>query len=349
MGGDAMIPGFKLRPLLQAPWLLLAFLLAALPGAAQEELAALRKGLAGKDSITVVVTDSGLGGLSVVAGVERRASRSRAFRKVRLVFVNAIPNARRGYNKMAPAEKAAVFHEALQVMQRRFRPDAILIACNTLSVVYPETRFARSASVPVIGIVGLGVDLLAEALTRRPDSIAMIYGTETTIESGAHREGLLKRGIPAGRIVTVPCPDLAGKIQNDAASTEVKTAVAGFVRAGMAALPPDPHLVVGLCCTHYGYSSALFARSAQEAGAGPVEVLNPNDRMSDLLFLGSRERPHSEAITRVAVYSRAELNPGAKQNIADLVRAESPKTAAALLAYTYDPGLWPEPAAVPVR
>jgi len=42
--------------------------------------------------------------------------------------------------------------------------------------------------------------------------------------------------------------------------------------------------VVGLCCTHYGYSSSLFSVSTLKAGAAAVEVLNPNDRMSASLF-----------------------------------------------------------------
>jgi glutamate racemase len=329
---------------LGAIWLAIVLLIPSPSLRSQDDVAALQKSLKSKASVTIVVTDSGLGGLSVVAGIEKRCRSSRTFKKVRLVFVNAMPTAKKGYNKMTPAEKVSVFNDALGAMNRRFKPDAILIACNTLSVVYPDTPFARTAAIPVVGIVGLGIDMIAEALGRAPKGIAVIYGTETTIESNSHRDGLLKRGILPERIVSVPCSGLAIKIQNDVNSEAVKTAIAGFVRDGMAALPtPGPRVVVGLCCTHYGYSSTLFSSCTVEAGASAVEILNPNDRMSELLFKGRPKRTYPLVKTSVDVYSRGELSVEARKNIADLVRPASLKTAEALLGYTHDPELWPYP------
>lgn len=327
-----------------AIWLVVGFLLALLPLRAQEDISALRKRLEAKASVTILVTDSGLGGLSVVAGIEERARASRTFRKVRLVFVNAMPTAKKGYNKMTPEEKVSVFNDALKAMATRFKPDAILIACNTLSVVYPDTPFARTTKVPIVGIVGLGIDMIAESLVRTPKSVAMIYGTETTIESNAYRDGLVKKGIPLERIVSVPCSGLAIKIQNDAASEAVKVAISGFVRSGMTTrTTPDAKVVVGLCCTHYGYSSTLFSTSTLEAGAAAVELVDPNIRMSALLFRPKPTRRYPLVTTSVEVFSRGELLPEARGNIADLVRPASPKTAEALLGYTLDPELWPYP------
>lgn len=62
--------------------------------------------LAQKDTITVLVTDSGLGGLSVCADIEARARRSGLYRQIRIIFANALPESNRGYNKMkTTAEK----------------------------------------------------------------------------------------------------------------------------------------------------------------------------------------------------------------------------------------------------
>jgi hypothetical protein len=80
-----------------------------------------------------------------------------------------------------------------------------------------------------------------------------------------------------------------------------------------------------------------------EAGASAVEILNPNDRMSELLFKGRPKRTYPLVKTSVDVYSRGELSVEARKNIADLVRPASLKTAEALLGYTHDPELWPYP------
>lgn len=320
----------------------LCLLAAGLALAAQEDLAALRKRLRGRTDLTLLVTDSGLGGVSVAAGIEARARALGTHRRLKIVFVNAMPTAKKGYNKMEPDEKVDVFQAALEAMRRRYRPDAILIACNTLSVVYPQTPFARKAPIPVVGIVGLGVDQLAEALARQPEAVATVYGTETTVESDAHRQGLLARGIPPERIRTVACPGLAGKIQNDAASAKVKEAIEGFVKGALPG-PPPPAAVVGLCCTHYGYSSPLWTASTQAAGTAQVVLVNPNERMCELPFTGLKQHRFRRPATSVLVASRAELSPEARANIAALVRAESPATAEALMNYVHVPELWPYP------
>ena len=55
---------------------------AAEPGARPEWLPALLE----KESITIVITDSGLGGLSVVADAAEKFSQHAAFKRVNLVF-----------------------------------------------------------------------------------------------------------------------------------------------------------------------------------------------------------------------------------------------------------------------
>src|SRR5512136_624733 len=97
----------------------------------------------------IVITDSGLGGLSICTDLERRLRASQAGRKIDLIYVNAWPDAGYGYNDLPnPAARAAVLDKALAAMMG-FRPGLILIACNTLSVLYELTAFAKPAPVPV--------------------------------------------------------------------------------------------------------------------------------------------------------------------------------------------------------
>lgn len=55
------------------------------------------------------------------------------------------------------AERVRVFDRALGAMLR-FQPDRILIACNTLSALYPKTPFSKHSPVPVTDIIDFGVE-----------------------------------------------------------------------------------------------------------------------------------------------------------------------------------------------
>ena len=100
-----------------------------------------------KPDVTIVVTDSGLGGLSVAADLAARLPASGIVQSARIVFVNAEPDAAFGYNDLKnDADKVRIFDGALSAMEARYKPDLILIACNTLSVVWPGTSTRRRAA-----------------------------------------------------------------------------------------------------------------------------------------------------------------------------------------------------------
>ena len=148
-----------------------------------------------KKEVTILITDSGLGGISICAEIARELSRKHIFEKVNLVYFNAWPEQNRGYNRLKnTAERIYVFDNALQGMMR-FKPDFIMIACNTLSVLYHRTEFSRSVDIPVVDIVGFGVDMMVERLQTSSTDQAVILGTVTTIESHVHRDHLVQRGI----------------------------------------------------------------------------------------------------------------------------------------------------------
>jgi len=297
--------------------------------------------IAGRGSVSVLVTDSGLGGLSVAAEIERYARETADSRLLRVVFANALPEAQRGYNTMGSAEvKVRVFAAALAGMTRAFLPDVVLVACNTLSVLLPRIR--RATDVPVLGIVELGVGALEERLRAVRDSTAIIFGTETTVAAGAHRSMLVGRGIEEERIVTQACPRLASEIESDAASDRVAAMIDRFAAEAMARITRQGDAVVaGLCCTHYGYCAGQFLEALRRNGAHRCEVVNPNQRMARVLFPEVGTSDGAGGGVSIRVVSRAEISDAEVRSIAALIDATSAATAAALRAYERRRGLFP--------
>src|SRR5512142_487666 len=116
------------------------------------------------EDVHLLITDSGVGGLSVCAGVESELRQSTTVASARITYFNAWPDEVNGYNDLPEiAARATVFDRALASMAA-LRPDRIVIACNTLSVVYDATAFQRDPAVPVLGIVDAGVEMFYEAL-----------------------------------------------------------------------------------------------------------------------------------------------------------------------------------------
>ncbi len=104
-------------------------------------------------NVRIVITDSGLGGLSVLAELERRLRENPIFESTELIFFNSLYSSSYGYNSMMDlSEKAIVFNNALNSIEENYKPDIILVACNTLSIVYPHTNYAQNPKTEVRGL-----------------------------------------------------------------------------------------------------------------------------------------------------------------------------------------------------
>src|SRR5258705_3751831 len=213
----------------------------------------------------ILITDSGVGGLSVVAYAERFVRTQGFTEPVRLTFANAAPENDYGYNSMpSRAVKLETFDRFLRSVTGRFAPDMIYVACNTLSVLLPDV------TVPAKGIIETGVRRLLDALDSR--SIAIIFATQTTIDAGTYPRLLQERGIDASRIVSQACPGLADTISEDREGRKAEAEIRRWVGEAVAKMPRrDAPVVACLACTHYGYRKEMFA-----AALGDATVLNPN-------------------------------------------------------------------------
>lgn len=288
----------------------------------------------------IVITDSGVGGLSVCAYAERLVRTHGSSEPVRLTFANAAPANDFGYNSMPSREaKLEKFDRFLTSVNERYEPNLIYVACNTLSVLLPDTPFFAKALTPVKGIVETASDLLLRELDAHPESIALIFGTQTTIDAETYPRLLQDRGIEESRIVSQACPGLADTISEDREGTRTRSEIAGWVRTAIGKMQRrDRPVVACLACTHYGYRKDLFAAAFAEAGIRAT-VINPNERATDDLF-GKQPGTRTHRQVDVEFVTRYAIPPATVEALTWFLSEISPRTVAAMQNFAHIPDLF---------
>lgn len=278
----------------------------------------------------ILITDSGVGGVSVVAYAERFVRTKGFTEPVRLTFANAAPANDYGYNSMPSREaKLETFDRFLHNVTERYAPDMIYVACNTLSVLLPDTPYFAQARIPVKGIVFTAVGLLLEELDAQ--SVAMIFGTQTTIDAGAYPRMLEARGVDPSRIVSQACPGLADTISEDREGSRARAEIERWVEMAMAKMPQrDARIVACLACTHYGYRKEFFADALH------ATVINPNESAVNDIFemSGTNHEVDVRFVTRYA------LPPATVDTLTWLLNPVSSKTVAAMQHFEHVPDLF---------
>lgn len=301
---------------------------------------------------TILVTDSGLGGLSVFTDIAAGLAKASLWPKVAMIYFNAWPEQTRGYNHQPDmAAKARVFNNALEAMNA-YEPDMILIACNTLSVIYPFTAFSRTTAIPVTGIVDHGIEMIAQALESEPESCVIIFGTPTTADAGSHALGLIKKGIAKHRIISQGCVDLAGKIERNPFGHEVEQRVRENVVQAVQQVQQGgkkfTKVFAALCCTHFGYCKDLFEKHLeQQITAGHLannykiyfEILNPNEKMAQNVLASEHEKPFKADID-MQIVSRVEWEASRINAYEQLLQSKSQQVVFALRQYELNPELF---------
>ena len=214
--------------------------------------------------------------------------------------------------------KAEVFNQALLSMEDKFSPDLILIACNTLSIVYPFTHFAKDSKTPVLGIVEFGVAMILTEMEKDDKSKVMILGTETTINSETHKNRLVEKGIKGDRIISQAFPGLESEIQDSPGSETVKGRIEFYLNEGVEKLHDrNEPVIAALCCTHYGFSSQLFYSTLEKIIDREITLLNPNEMMINSMVLEENRNSFSETKMNVQVVSRAVIDDDEKNLLVD--------------------------------
>jgi len=295
---------------------------------------------------TILVTDSGLGGMSVFARIAAHLKKKSPGQDVSMVYFNAWPEQDKGYNHFKTMDqRAGVFNNALNAMEN-FKPDMILIACNTLSVIYPFTHFSREEKPKVSGIVDHGVQLIQKSLMSDLDSQVIIFGTPTTIAEKSHQRQLVKMDIDPRRIINQGCTNLAGKIERDPFSQDVSKMIHTNVSEAASKIKKSVGTVyAALCCTHFGYCKDLFKTALSGYVKEDVIILNPNKRMADHVILDHEIFGHDKTDVfypdiDMKVISRVFWEPERIDAYARLLKDVSPEVVKALAAYEWNPDLF---------
>jgi len=294
-----------------------------------------------KKHVTILVTDSGLGGLSIFTEIAARLKSDPIFPDVSLIYYNAWPEQNRGYNSLKDmGERVRVFDRAL-VGMKRYQPDIIMIACNTLSSLYDRTAFSRRETIPVIDIVRFGVDMVYESLSREAGATAVILGTVITITSDIHRSRLIEKGISPDRLVAQPCDQLATRIEKGPGRDAVMQLVDTFMGQAAEKLgSTQSEVFAALFCTHFGYCRDLIKEKLESRMRVPVKVLDPNRRMAAFLFEVADRRRYGLTTLDMRVVSRIVWDQIKIDVISGIIEKQSTETAAALRDYKRIPDLF---------
>lgn len=289
----------------------------------------------------ILITDSGVGGLSVCAYAEAFLRTNGVAEPTRLTYVNASAENDFGYNALGSRRKKLEhFDRFLHIVANKYSPDLIYVACNTLSVLLPETGFFAERKIPVSGIVETGVNRLTRDLGTSPGRNVVIFGTDTTIEAQTYPTMLIKRGIQENHIISQACPGLCDTISEDRSGEQAGMEIERYVRTALekSQVKLDTCLVY-LACTHYGYRKELFTAAFKKAGV-QADVLNPNEfAINDLLANSGGDLP--ESTIEVEFVTRYRIPETALETISFFLGNVSPKTIRAFQNYTYAPDLFP--------
>jgi glutamate racemase len=264
----------------------------------------------GRESIRIVITDSGVGGLSVMSDIASKLKESGSFKSVDLIFANALFDSESGYNSLQTREeKINMFNRVLYGIDAKYDPDLIFVACNTLSVLIKSTDFAAGTdNPPVIGIVDPGIKLISDRLQENPQSSVIIFGTETTIEEGTHKNTLLGMGFDQSRIINTACPQLQNYIEQDPSGEETDLLITFYLSEALGQVADlNQPIDISLNCSHFGYSYDLWKKALEEYTTKPGHILNPNNTMGNILFTEKNRNRFSNPGILYSVVSKVKL------------------------------------------
>lgn len=300
----------------------------------------MKQTLANKKHATFVVLDSGLGGLAVTAELTARLEINHYFPEANVIFYNALFDNDSGYNRLSSAaEKFEQFDRALNGLTQYCQPDILLIACNTLSVLYANTNFAKKAKFPVCGIIEAGVNLIAQSLNTHPQAKVIIFATPTTIDSNDHRSGLQALGFHHSRVIGQPCLELVDSLERGWDSLESQRLIQDYVDQALQQLDDiSSPLFVSLNCTHYAYGLKWWQLAFEKRNRKLQAILNPNTSM--LNFLSNMHGLPTHSNVTVKIVSKVSFLPESIRQIGKLLGVISAKTEQAFQQYILKPDLF---------
>ncbi|WP_342361559.1 glutamate racemase [Terrarubrum flagellatum] len=212
---------------------------------------------------TILVFDSGVGGLTVLSEVMRARPDAR--------FIYAADDAAFPYGRLSEDDLRARVPAVIEKLIARFSPDAVVIACNTASTVALPVLRARF-SIPFVGTVpavkpaaALSRSRIAAVLAT-PGTVARDY-TRDLIETYAGDCEMLLVG--STKLASLAEAHLRGEpVSDEAIAAEIAPCFVERKRADGYVARTD---VIALSCTHY----PLLRESFERLAAWPVTYIDP--------------------------------------------------------------------------
>jgi len=209
-------------------------------------------------SPTILVFDSGLGGLTVYREVVKARPDAR--------FVYAADDALFPYGDIDDGKLTARVLAVMEGLIAAHKPDLVVIACNTASTVALPSLRARF-SVPFVGTV----PAIKPACAASQSKLVSVLGTEATVKREYTRA--LIREFAAGCDVTLAgSPRLAGFAERELHAEPVPdAAIAAEIAPCFVENGAERTDIVVLACTHY----PLLLDRLRRLAPWPVTFLDP--------------------------------------------------------------------------
>lgn len=285
------------------------------------------------------ITDSGVGGLSVCAEVEAKLRRSPIQDDIELLYLNAAIEDDYAYNSMPDRQtKLQAFDRFLHSVQKRYQPDLLFIACNTLSVLYQDPYFDHHRHIPIEGIVHTGARGMLAAFERENDITFIVFATPTTVEEAVYSRCLKEHGIPANQVAEQACPGLPDAISNDGSGQLAASLLREFVPAALEQFEHIPENVAAfLGCTHYGYQAGQFEEALHPL-VSRLRIINPNEGAADTILSNLNTEPGPGSL-KVEFITRYAIPNVAIKSLSGYIGAKAPATLSALKNFMLVPEL----------
>ena len=248
------------------------------------------------DPRPIGVFDSGVGGLTVLAELNRRLPEEPT------VYLG--DNARAPYGPRPANDVRRFTAEAVDWLLRQ-DVKLLVLACNTATAqALPLVR--EASAVPVLGVVRPGA--VAAAAATRSRRVGVI-ATTGTVDSGAYQAAIVEAD-PATHVTQLACPELVPMVEAGIVDgRRAESVLRAYLEPLLANEPGLDTLLLG--CTHYPLLRAPIERIVGDGVAVVDSAFTTALATEDLLdALGARAPAGSTASYRVATTGSVEAFVG---------------------------------------
>jgi glutamate racemase len=212
-----------------------------------------------KDTASIGVFDSGVGGLSVVRAILRRLPQER------ILYV--ADQAHVPYGER-PLEEIRRFAEGISEFLAEQGCKAIVMACNISSACALPSIAAKLAPLPVYGMIGPAVRRVVQM---DPQGTIGVLATTGTVRSGAYT-AQIRMHRPQACVIEVACPRFVPLVEaGDVFSLEAVEAAYTYLSPIARA---NCHTII-LGCTHYPFLLPMLQRVTADLVPEPVCFIDP--------------------------------------------------------------------------